>query len=84
MGGRAGALRTIVYLILAGVFLLPAMQTWEKSEKPARVLVLVDISPSVANITDDLPEDGTQPGKPSTRLDKIVGFDGNTNNFSAN
>ncbi len=76
-----GSLRAIVYLILAGVFLLPAMQTWEKSEKRARVLVLVDTSPSVANTTDDLPEDGTQPGKPVTRMDKIVAFltDAHTN-----
>jgi hypothetical protein len=69
-----GGLRTIVYLILAGVFLLPAMQTWEKSEKRSRVLVLVDTSPSVANTTDEFPEDGTQPGKPATRLDKVVSF----------
>src|SRR6516225_10534193 len=65
-----GALRVAVYLILAGIFLLPAMQTWERSEKRSRVLVLVDVSPSVANTIDDLPEDGTAPGKPATRLDK--------------
>jgi hypothetical protein len=69
-----GALRVAVYLILAGIFLLPAMQTWERSEKRSRVLVLVDVSPSVANTIDDLPEDVTAPGKPSTRLDKIVNF----------
>jgi hypothetical protein len=69
-----GALRVAVYLILAGIFLLPAMQTWERSEKRSRVLVLVDTSPSVANTTDELPEDGTAPGKPATRLDKIVNF----------
>jgi hypothetical protein len=69
-----GTLRAAVYLILAGVFLLPAMQTWERSEKRARVLVLLDTSPSVANTSDDLPEDGSQSRKPATRLDKVVGF----------
>ncbi|HEY1377066.1 MAG TPA: hypothetical protein VGF55_09745, partial [Gemmataceae bacterium] len=67
-----GSLRVAVYLILAGVFLLPAMQTWERSEKRARVLVLLDTSPSVADTSDDHPEDGTQPGKPATRLDKVI------------
>ena len=69
-----GSLRAAVYLILAGIFLLPAVQTWERSEKRARVLVLLDTSPSVANTCDDLPEDGTQPGKPATRLDKVIAF----------
>src|SRR5438067_1527196 len=58
-----GSLRTIVYLILAGIFLLPAMQTWERTEKHSRVLVLLDVSPSVTTISDDLPEEGTIPGK---------------------
>jgi hypothetical protein len=69
-----GTLRAAVYLILAGVFLLPAIQTWEKSEKHGRVLVLFDVSPSVASVSDDLPEDGSAPGKPATRLDKVVAF----------
>src|SRR4051812_43469573 len=64
-----GSLRVVVYLILAGVFLLPAMQSWERSEKRSRVLVLVDTSPSVANTSDDLPEDGVPANKPVTRLD---------------
>jgi hypothetical protein len=67
-------LRAAVYLILAGIFLLPAMQTWERSEKHGRVLLLLDVSPSVANISDELPEDGTSPNKPATRLDKVVAF----------
>ncbi|HEX4590083.1 MAG TPA: vWA domain-containing protein, partial [Gemmataceae bacterium] len=69
-----GGMRSVVYVILAGIFLLPAMQTWERSEKRARVLVLLDTSPSVAKTTDDLPEDGAQPAKPVTRLDKVVNF----------
>jgi hypothetical protein len=69
-----GLLRATVYVILAGIFLLPAMQTWERTEKNARVLLLLDVSPSVATVSDDLPEEGTQPGKPATRLEKVIGF----------
>src|SRR5262245_33545067 len=69
-----GALRTLVYLILAGIFLFPAMQTWERSEKPGRVLLLLDVSPSITTVSDDLPEDGSAPGKPATRLERLVTF----------
>lgn len=69
-----GTLRAAVYLILAGIFLLPAMQTWERSEKYGRVLLLLDVSPSVANISDDLPEDGSAPGKPATRQERLIAF----------
>jgi hypothetical protein len=68
------SLRIAVYLILAGIFLLPAMQTWERSEKRSRVLVMLDTSPSVANTSDDMPDDVGSPGKQATRLDKVIGF----------
>src|SRR5262245_44314040 len=51
-------LRGSVYLLLAAMFLLPARQTWEKSEKHSRVLVLLDVSPSIIQISDDIPPDG--------------------------
>jgi hypothetical protein len=69
-----GTLRALVYLILAGVFLLPAMQTWERSEKHGRVLLLLDVSPSITTVSDDLPEEGSTPGKGATRLDRLIGF----------
>jgi len=69
-----GTLRTAVYLMLAGIFLLPAWQTWERAEKRSRVLLLLDVSPSVTHVSDDLPEDGSAPGKPATRLEKVVNF----------
>jgi hypothetical protein len=69
-----GLLRTIVYLILAGVFLLPAWQTWETTQKRSRVIVLVDISPSMAEKSDDLPPDDGSQTKLQTRLDKVVRF----------
>ena len=69
-----GTLRAAVYLMLAGIFLLPAWQTWEKAEKRSRVLLLLDVSPSVTQVSDDLPDDGAAPVKPSTRLDKVINF----------
>lgn len=67
-----GATRALVYLILAGIFLMPAIQTWDRSEKHSRVVVMLDVSASVADKSDDQPEDGTKPGKPTTRLDKVI------------
>src|SRR5262245_34598519 len=58
-----GLLRACVYVLLAGIFLLPAWQTWEKSEKHGRVVLLFDVSPSLAAVSDDLPEDGSAPDK---------------------
>jgi hypothetical protein len=69
-----GALRATVYVILAWIFLLPAMQTWERSEKHGKVLLMLDVSPSVTAISDDLPEDGSAPGKPATRLERLIEF----------
>jgi hypothetical protein len=69
-----GTLRAVIYLILAGIFLLPAMQTWERSEKHGRVLLLLDVSPSVSTVSDEFPEDGSAPDKPATRLDRLISF----------
>ena len=65
-------LRSCVYLLLAGAFLLPAVQTWEKTEKRSRVIVVLDVSPSVADVTDELSRDTTTP--PPTRMDKLLDF----------
>lgn len=64
--------RASVYLLLAGAFLLPAIQTWEKTEKRSRVLVILDISPSVVNISDDLSRDSAI--KPKTRIEKLLDY----------
>ena len=45
-----GTLRAAVYLLIAGVFLLPALQTWEKTEAYSRVLLLLDLSGSMNSI----------------------------------
>jgi hypothetical protein len=65
-------LRITVYALLCVVFLLPAEQTWEESNKQSRVVILLDISPSVTKVTDEI---GTGPGrKPKTRIDLVIEF----------
>lgn len=65
-----GLLRVSVYALLVLVFLLPALQAWDKSESFSRVLVLLDLSGSMG-LSDDPPrEDSAQP--PRSRLDQVV------------
>jgi hypothetical protein len=63
------ASRICVYAILCFVFLLPARQTWERTEKRSRVVVLVDISPSLTRVSDDISRKGT---KQKTRMDTLI------------
>jgi hypothetical protein len=69
-----GLLRALVYCTLSGVFLLPAWQTWETTQKRSRVVLLVDVSPSMADRSDDLPPEDGAPAKLSTRLEKVADF----------
>jgi len=62
-----GVIRCSVYLILASIFLLPAIQAYEKSEQFSRVLVLVDLSGSM-NVSDEFDAEGN-PGL--TRLQHV-------------
>jgi hypothetical protein len=64
-------LRMAVYVLLAVAFLLPAIQRWETTEKRSRVLVVLDVSPSVTQTTDDIASAGL---KPRTRMDKVLSF----------
>ncbi|MBX9623292.1 MAG: hypothetical protein K2X82_05720 [Gemmataceae bacterium] len=65
-------LRISVYAILCCVFLLPAYQTYERTEKRSRVVVLLDISPSVTKVSDEI---GTAPGRtPKSRLSTVIDF----------
>jgi hypothetical protein len=65
-------LRMTVYAILCVLFLLPAMQTWEDTNKQSRVVILLDITPSVTAKSDEI---GSGPGrKPKTRMDLILEF----------
>ena len=65
-------LRMCVYVALLACFLLPAIQTWEETEKRSRVLIVIDVSPSITAISDEL---SRVPGvKPKTRLAKVLDF----------
>jgi uncharacterized membrane protein len=62
-----GVTRCSVYVLLASVFLLPALQTWDKAESFSRVLVLPDLSGSM-HLSDVVGADGA-PGP--SRLDEL-------------
>lgn len=64
-------LRCLVYGILAAVFLLPGCQTYQTSEIPPKVLVLIDVSGSM-RLVDDLPQPGQDPRRLPSRLDKVL------------
>ena len=65
-------LRITVYAVLCGVFLLPALQTYERTEKRSRVVVLLDVSPSVTKVSDEI---GSLPGKKlKSRLATVIDF----------
>jgi hypothetical protein len=64
-------LRICVYGILCFVFLLPAVQTKERVYKNSRVVVLVDITPSMTQVTDEVLSRGR---KAKTRMDLLIDF----------
>lgn len=69
-----GCLRALVYLILAGVFLLPAWQSWEIVQKRSRAVLLIDCSPSMTEKSDDLPPDDGRTVELPRRIDKVIEF----------
>ena len=68
---KLAILRITVYAILCFVFLLPAKQTWERTEKKSRVVVLLDISPSMTRVSDEI---DSQNRKAKTRMDVLIEF----------
>jgi hypothetical protein len=66
-----GALRITVYVILALVFLLPAEQTWDRTETRSKVILLFDVSGSTAS-KDDPPNAAMPPEKLPSRQDKVI------------
>ncbi len=68
---KLALLRLMVYAIVLIVFLLPARQTWERTDKHSRVVLLLDISPSVTQVSDEM---SSGPQRPPTRIDKIIEF----------
>lgn len=68
-----GVLRCAVYGLLAWAFLLPAWQTWETTETRSQVMLVIDVSGSMAT-KDDLPSEAMPVEKLLTRQDKVVRF----------
>ncbi|MBY0231715.1 MAG: VWA domain-containing protein [Gemmataceae bacterium] len=67
-----GTLRLLVYAILAFVFLLPAQQTFVKSETESKVITIFDVSGSM-QITDQQ-SSGKAGEKLPTRQDQVLAF----------
>src|SRR4051812_31720360 len=65
-------LRITVYLLLALMFLMPARQGYEKTEKRSRVVVILDVSDSMAQISDQAAPAGG--GRAATRLAKVMDY----------
>ena len=68
-----GFLRCCVYVVLATVFLLPAIQTWDKTEMRSKVVLAGDVSLSMGN-RDDLPTESSPAEKLPSRQDKVIQF----------
>lgn len=65
------AVRVCVYLVLALMFLMPARQGYERAEKRSRVVIVLDVSDSMAQLSDD---PAGRAGKPVTRLAKVMDY----------
>lgn len=70
--GFLGLLRLTVYAILAAVFLLPAIQTWEESKTQSKVVLATDTSLSMTQTRDDIPSEAVPYEKMKTRQDKVL------------
>lgn len=68
-----GGLRSAVYFLLAWIFLLPALQTWEKTETHSKVVLLIDVTGSMDS-KDDVPSEAMPLEKLLGRKDKVAGF----------
>jgi hypothetical protein len=66
------ALRITVYALLGFAFLLPAYQTFDKTEKHSRVVILLDVSPSMTAKSDEVGAPGGR--KPRTRIETVIDF----------
>jgi hypothetical protein len=63
------ACRFGVYVILAYCFLQPAIQEWQTVEKKSKAILVIDVSPSIATISDEIASGNT---KAKPRLEKIL------------
>src|SRR6266705_2259686 len=66
-------LRCSVYVLLAAVFLLPAFQTWDRTELHSKAVLAADASGSMLN-KDGVPTDALPVEKLPTRQDQVIDF----------
>jgi len=59
--------------VLAAVFLLPALQTWERTELHSKVVLAPDVSGSMGN-RDGVPTEAVPVEKLPTRQDQVIQF----------
>ncbi len=66
--------RCTVYGVIAFAFLMPATQMWDVNRSQSKVLVVLDVSPSMVHLRDDVPTDSVPFDKMPTRQDKVLQF----------
>jgi hypothetical protein len=69
-----GLLRAAVFSLLAFFFMLPAVRDYKDSYSRSKVLVLFDVSGSMAATIDDIPTDAVPLDKLLSRQDKVLQF----------
>ncbi len=69
-----GLLRGAVFSLLAFFFMLPAVRDYKDSFSRSKVLVLFDVSGSMAATIDDIPTDAVPLDKLLSRQDKVLQF----------
>ena len=69
-----GLFRAVVFAVLAFFFMLPAVRDYKDSYSRSKVLVLFDVSGSMAGTIDDIPTDAVPLEKLLSRQDKVIQF----------
>ena len=69
-----GLFRAVVFAVLGFFFMLPAVRDYKDSYSRSKVLVLFDVSGSMAGTIDDIPTDAVPLEKLLSRQDKVIQF----------
>ena len=69
-----GLFRAVVFAVLGFFFMLPAVRDYKDSYSRSKVLVLFDVSGSMAGTIDDVPTDAVPLEKLLSRQDKVIQF----------
>src|SRR5262245_34951388 len=69
-----GFLRTMVYALLALVFLMPAEQTWHETNRTSKVVLVMDVSKSLTETRDETPPESKTIKDMPTRQQKVLSW----------